>query len=347
MELSRYQITQDDKEYILSTSLVNGNIRIECQDKNFAHSPTYSRDYSLNDLTSYSEIFTLVSSINEAQNELNKATEDQQIKITNNGQSLLVTFNIQIGEYAQEIVFELLPKQGNINYIIPQQTTKIVEETPLVINNEMYKTTTDLSAYPQTQTGAIVIENNAPDVTYSTKGIPYQTTTMQSAGCGCVLEHDRINKIESNTSLIKSEHEALRQRIKDLNMKIQTIKQMTKDIRAENGALNMKTLDLKKEYNNLIEAEAALRAENDDLRREKHELLLKKNELGFYIVDQHTHDTIREVNIPLDEKRKIPTNVLKKEKHFGGYGSSGTIKDVAYTSGLSGNNAYGSIDNYK
>lgn len=66
----------------------------------------------------------------------------------------------------------------------------------------------------------------------------------------------------------------------------------------------------------MIEAEAALRGENDDLRREKHELILKKNELGFYINEHHDHDTVREVNIPLDDKRRRPTNVSKEKNNL-------------------------------
>ena len=99
----------------------------------------------------------------------------------------------------------------------------------------------------------------------------------------------------------------------------------------------MKTLELKKQYNNLIEAEGALMTEKDDLVREKHELILKKKELGFYISDQKNYDSIREVNIPIDGKRRRPTNVSKREKQFGGgYTSSltykSTSKDYGYTS---------------
>ena len=140
---------------------------------------------------------------------------------------------------------------------------------------------------------------------------------------GNFLDHDRINKIEINTNYLKGEHQTILQRINDLKMRIDMIKKQTSEIRNENGNLNMKTLELKKQYKNLIEAEAALMAENDDLRREKHELILKKNELGFYVNEPHTHDNIKEVNIPYDEKRRRPTNVSKREKQFGGgYSSS-------------------------
>ena len=121
-------------------------------------------------------------------------------------------------------------------------------------------------------------------------------------------------------------------------MKIQMINKQTSEIRGENGLLNSKTLELKKQYNNLIEAEAALRAENDELRREKHELILKKNELVFYMNEHHNHDTVKEVNIPLDEKRRRPTNVSKREKQFGGGYSSSRVNNnnnMGYTSSSS------------
>jgi hypothetical protein len=125
-------------------------------------------------------------------------------------------------------------------------------------------------------------------------------------------------------------------------MKIHMIKKQTGDIRKENGLLNMKTLELKKQYNNLIEADAALRTENDELRREKHELILKKNELGFYISEPKSYDSVREVNIPIDGKRRRPTNVSKKEKQFGGgytssLGYKSTSKDAKYTSTYANN----------
>jgi len=43
--------------------------------------------------------------------------------------------------------------------------------------------------------------------------------------------------------------------------------------------------------------------------------------------DHHNHDTVREVNIPIDEKKRRPTNVSKREKQFGGGYSSNTTKE--------------------
>ena len=345
MEAQRYQVTQDGKEYILSTNIINDKIRIECQDNNFQGKPKYTRDYTLFDLSSFSEIFTLIHSINEAQNELNNAIERQQVRITNQGEIMEIIFNVQVDKYAQEITFQLpLKKKSSTNYIQSTQTTTTTippQISPqIVIHKPIYKDNTQLVGYG-TNTH---VEDDYPDVTYSTKG-PNQVyqNNQNEPGCGCILDHDRINKIESNEHLLKSEYEGLRQRLNDLKMKIQMIKKETSDIRAENGILNMKTLELKKQYNNLLEAEAALRTENDDLRREKHELILKKNELGFYTMEPHTHDTIREVNIPIDGKRRRPTNVSKTEKQFGGgYTSNMTYKNTSQNVGYSSfnNNGY-------
>ena len=328
MEASRYQVTQDGKEYILSTAIINDKIRIECQDNNFSPVPTYYRDYSLKDLNSFSEIFSLIPTIVEAQNELNNAIEQQQVKLTNKNEIMEISFNVQVSSYAQELIFQL-PMKSTAG---PVPVTKVSAPVITPVEDEDY-----------------------PDCTYSTRPnvpvqvqvpveVPQQIYQKTETTYEYPLDHDRINKIESNSALIRDGHEQLRQIVNNLKMKIHAIRKQTGDIRKENGLLNMKTLELKKQYNNLIEAEAALRTENDDLRREKHELILKKNELGFYITEPKSYDSVREVNIPIDGKRRRPTNVSKKEKQFGGgytssLGYKSTSKDTKYTSTYA--NTYG------
>ena len=325
MEASRYQVTQDGKEYILSTLIINDKIKIECQDNNFSPVLIYSRDYSLKDLSSFSEIFSLTPTIVDVQNELNKAIEQQQVKLTNQGEILEITFDVQIGSYAQELIFQL-PIISSAN--APAANTSAFK-LPVITPVE---------------------EDDYPDCTYSTRSpvpvevqvpvsVPMAEQFYQKAEVHYEypLDHDRINKIENNANILKGEHDQLKQLINNLKLKIQMIKKQTSEIRKENGVLNMKTLELKKQYNNLIEAEGALRTEKDDLIREKHELILKKNELGFYISDPKNYDIVREVNIPIDGKKRRPTNVSKREKQFGGgYTSSltykSTSKDYGYTS---------------
>ena len=324
-EAQRYQVIQDDKDYIISTRLIGDKIRLECQDNNFESSPVYSRDYTLLELTSFSEIFNFTPSVVEVQNELNNSIERQEVKITNEGEYIEIVFNVKVNSYSQELTFQLPMKQTlePTYYQNQEATTAAPTSTPVSVKQPLYK-----NAYNVNQN---IEQDDYPDVTYSTKpNLPQQIYQhpQNDIGCGCLQDHDRINKIEENSQILRMEHDDIRKRINDLKMMIQMIKKETSDLRAENGGLNMKTLDLKKQYNNLIEAEAALRGENDEIRRENHELMLKKNELGFYINEHHDHDTVREVNIPLDNKRRRLTNVSKREKQFGGGYSSSTYKQA-------------------
>ena len=83
MEAQRYQVTQEDKEYILSTSLVNDKLRIECLDNNYQSSQIYSRELSKNDFSSLSNIFNYMPTLFDIQNQLNNAIEREQVHITN------------------------------------------------------------------------------------------------------------------------------------------------------------------------------------------------------------------------------------------------------------------------
>ena len=320
LEKQRYQVTQDDQDYILSTYLMNDKIYIECQDNNYSSLPTYGRGYSLEELKSFSEIFSFINNSMEGLNEFNNAIDRQQVKIMNKGEKMEILFNIQANSYEQELTFQLpLIKKSEQNVIKSGPITQITEANPQpqIIEESKGGVILGVEGPPND-------ENDYPDCTYSTKPTkevyhqPIQEVTVvqNEIGCGCVPDHDRINKIETNSQFLKSEHEGLKQRLENLKMKIEMINKQTSEIRGENGMLNSKTLELKRQYNNLIEAEAALRAENDELRREKHELTLKKNELAFYMNDHHNHDTVREVNIPIDEKKEGQLMYQKKKNNL-------------------------------
>ena len=347
MEAQRYQVTQEDKEYILSTCLVNDKLRIECLDNNYQSSQIYARELSKNDFSSLSNIFNYMPTLFDIQNQLNNAIEKEQVRITNLGNALNVLFNITSNSFGQEINLQLFPVQtiqsnnyaanipsnNNINPIIIQQP---------IYNNMNYQPPYNITTY----------EEDYPDVTYSTKG-PQTIQTIQTIQTPIVeqtynypLDQDRITKIELNSNLVKSEHDRLLQRLNNLKGGIEVFKKHTNELRHENGFLNSKTLELKKIYKDLLEAEAALMAENDELKRERHELTLKNNELDFYIREHPDYDNVREVNIPLEEKRRRPTNVSKTEKHLGGGYTSSSRKDHTPSSRKKGYSSYSGNQGY-
>ena len=339
MEIQRYQVTQDDKDYILSTSINNDKIKIECKENNYQPTQIYSREFSKNELISLNNIFNYFSTLYDVQNELNNSIEREQVQIINLFNSIDLLFNLRANNniYNQEVTFKLFPYQNiqQNNYFQSAATNPIIVQQPIYkeINAPSYK----IASY----------EEDFPDCTYSTRA-PQNFQRFQNVqnfeniqtdvGCGCPRDQDRITKIEYDSNLMKIEHDRLLQRLNNLKVGIQMFKKHTSNLRNENGILNMKTLELKKKFKELLEAEAALMAENDELKRENHELILKKNELDFYINEHHDHDNVREVNIPIEQKRRRLTNVSKTEKKFGpGYTS---------TSGKKGNNSFSENSGY-
>ena len=120
-----YQVTQDNQEYILSTYLLNDKIHIECQDSIYSSTPTYGRDYSLQELKYFSEIFSFINKPMEGLNEFNNAIERQQIKITNKGEKMEILFNIQVNSYKQELTLQLpIIKKSQQNFIHKKENDK-------------------------------------------------------------------------------------------------------------------------------------------------------------------------------------------------------------------------------
>ena len=130
-EKQRYQVTQDDQEYILSTYLMNDKIYIECQDNNYSSAPTYGRGYSLQELKSFSEIFSFINKPMEGLNEFNNAIDRQQVKITNKGEKMEILFNIQANSYEQELTFQLpLIQKSGQNFIQSGPITQMTSANP-------------------------------------------------------------------------------------------------------------------------------------------------------------------------------------------------------------------------
>ena len=216
----RYEVTQYDKVYIISTIIINDKIRIECQDINVPSSPIYAREYTMNDLISLNNIFHYIPTIIEAQNELDNSIERKDIRILNLGDIIELLFTIQKNSYTQEVSFQLFPTQNiqKVNYatnILPSTTV-----APIIsVNNPGYNNIIGFQTYQTNE------ENDYPDCTYSTRNPNvyqnvYQTTTSYVNP----LDQDRITKIELDENLVKNEHMRLIQRLNNLKGYIQAIK---------------------------------------------------------------------------------------------------------------------------
>ena len=84
-----YQFNQDNKEYIVTTQLINDALRVECQDNNIPELPIFAQLFSLNNFKNMDLYFQPFTSINQVQDELNKTIEQQTVSINNNNDNTL------------------------------------------------------------------------------------------------------------------------------------------------------------------------------------------------------------------------------------------------------------------
>ena len=92
-----FKLKQDDRDYILSISLFRNCVRLSFQEYLGKDSDFYESDFSMEDLSSINRYFLIISSIKEAQNELIKAIEKQQVGIEHNLNLIKIIFYISIG----------------------------------------------------------------------------------------------------------------------------------------------------------------------------------------------------------------------------------------------------------
>ena len=106
-----YQVNQDNKEYIVTTQLINDALRVECQDNNIPELPIFAQLFSLNNFKNMDLYFQPFSSINQVQDELNKTIEQQTVSINNNNDN---TLNISF-------LLKNNMNTGNINLLLPRE----------------------------------------------------------------------------------------------------------------------------------------------------------------------------------------------------------------------------------
>jgi len=114
---SSYQVNQDNKEYIISTLLLNNLLRLECEDKNIPESPMYAYAFSLKNFKDMDDYFQPFNSIEQIQEELNNCIENQTAAIFNNMDNTLnITFYLKSELGSATLNLKLIKE--NIN---PQQ----------------------------------------------------------------------------------------------------------------------------------------------------------------------------------------------------------------------------------
>ena len=115
--IQTYELNQGEKDYILTTGLVNDIIRITCRDHIELTGPFFLNEFSLSDLSSKNKYFLLSDSIESAQNEINKAIERQKCGVQQEGNILKVIIYLIIGTEQSNLNLSLLKHDGPFNQL--------------------------------------------------------------------------------------------------------------------------------------------------------------------------------------------------------------------------------------
>ena len=115
--IQTYELNQGGKDYILTTGLINDNIRITCRDHLELSGPYYINEFSLSDLSSKNKYFILSDSIESAQSEINKAIERQKCGVKQEGNIIKIIIYLTIGTDQSNLNLSLLKQDGDYNQL--------------------------------------------------------------------------------------------------------------------------------------------------------------------------------------------------------------------------------------
>ena len=123
--IQKYELNQEGNDYILTTGLINDNIKITCRDQKELTRTYYTNQFSLSDLSSKNIYFKLCESIEAAQIEINKAIERQKCGVKEEGNIIIVLIYFTIGTDRSNLSLKLLKQEDELHQIKQEQPNYI------------------------------------------------------------------------------------------------------------------------------------------------------------------------------------------------------------------------------
>jgi len=130
--VQRYQLSQDDKQYILTSRVHKGKVRLTCNEVNSKSNnpPVFVRDFSLYYLKGLSSLFNMAFSLEDTQNIINKTIEAQQISNDSNGQYMNILLYLDNEIQTDYFLLQCFPSSDYLNEI--QYTSLIRSPTKYI-----------------------------------------------------------------------------------------------------------------------------------------------------------------------------------------------------------------------
>jgi hypothetical protein len=284
---TRYQLEQDNKKYILTTSLINDKLKLKCQDTN---SQTFVGTFNMNDLLRLSRYFSSTNNVEQVQIYLNGIIEKQRIGIFPKENIItIVLYLINQDKIYIPLTLNINDIYNNSNQYIQNQQENIFMDST---NYSEQQILDNLSPYLYNQ--------NDKQVIYNYNSIPYYTNQNMSkisniSGIGassfipeftnvtfenkdiqnmnlspnknqlvsiqntCSFPHvsnndynfqideNKIVKLEDDTNIIRIEQEKIKNEMKRVLNEASKLKQENEIFKAENASLSNENNILKNE----------------------------------------------------------------------------------------------------
>ena len=151
---SRYHLEQDNKTYILITSLKGDRLRLVCKDSN---NSTFEQEFTMNDLTKISKYFQPTHTVEQIQGYLNGIIEKQRIGIVQNGTSLSIVLYLINND---KISIPILKKEP-INNSFSYNNYNILQNFPITNNYmQMQQTSSSQNQFYNKNSNINIYQNN-------------------------------------------------------------------------------------------------------------------------------------------------------------------------------------------
>ena len=266
---TRYQLEQDNKTYILTTSLINDKLKLKCQDSN---SQKFIGTFNMNDLLRISRYFSSTNSVEQVQLYLNGIIE-KYIPLTLNINDFYNNSN-QYFQNQQENIFmdstnyteqQILDNLSPI-YLYDQKDKQLIynkyNSMPYYTNQNMSKISNisgidSSSLIPEIKN--VTFENQeiqninlSPNKNQlisiqNTSSFPFPQADISNNDYNFQIDENKIVKLEDDTNIIRIEQEKIKNEMKRVLNEASKLKQENEIFKTENASLSNENSTLKNE----------------------------------------------------------------------------------------------------
>ena len=246
---SRYQLEQDNKIYILTTSILGDKLKLVCQDSN---SQIFLGAFNLNDLLRISRYFQSTHSVEQIQKYLNGIIEKQRVSISQNGNIVTIILylvnNDKINIPLQQIKNNYNIQQKNIYYESNNNISSGGGAQYIYQNNNQQ--------YIKQQNYLNRIKNNSQYPISNANIYNYQ------------YDNSKIGKLEDDTNIIRAEQEKLKNDMKKVIEEAEKLRKENETFKTDQETIGYENETLKKENEILKNENETLKNENENYKKQ-------------------------------------------------------------------------------